>query len=82
MITEDTETAKTQTRQEVEKINVPVTYFYAVPGSIFSPQLAQWYESHVKSEFHSVAFNDSTHMLISDHPEQFSMEVIRVLEKK
>ncbi len=68
-------------RKEVEKISVPVTYFYAVPGSLFSPQLAQWYESHVKAPFHSVAFNDSTHMLISDHPEQFAQEVVRVLEK-
>lgn len=68
-------------REEVEKINVPVTYFYAVPGSLFSPKLAGWYKEHVKSPFRAVPFEDSTHMLISDHPDQFANEVIKVLEK-
>lgn len=58
---------------------MPVTYFYAVPGSLFSPKLADWYEAHVTSPFRSVAFEDSTHMLITDHPEKFAEEVLKVL---
>ncbi len=66
-------------REAVTEITVPVTYFYAVPGSLFSPELAKWYESHVQTPFRSVAFNESTHMLITDHPDQFAQEVIKVL---
>lgn len=67
-------------RGSVEKITVPVNYFYAVPGSLFSPKLAQWYKEHVRTPYRSVAFENSTHMLITDHPEKFADEVIKVLE--
>ncbi len=62
-------------RQSVEEIAVPVSYFYAVPGSLFSPELADWYKTHIHTPFDSVAFEKSTHMLISDHPEQFTREI-------
>jgi pimeloyl-ACP methyl ester carboxylesterase len=66
-------------RQTVEEITVPVTYFYADPGSLFSPALADWYRDHVKAPFKAVCFPESTHMLVSDHPEKFAEEVGRVL---
>ena len=62
-----------------EKINVPVTYFYAVPGSLFSPELANWYQAHVTAPYRSVAFENSTHMLVSEHSEQFAREVAQIL---
>ena len=68
-------------RQSVEQITVPVCYFYAVPGSLFSPELAGWYRDHVHTPFMPVAFENSTHMLVSDHPEQFVKEVIKTLEE-
>ena len=68
-------------RLSVEEIMVPVTYFYAVPGSLFSPKLADWYKDHIHTPYEAVAFEESTHMLVSDHPEQFTKEVIKVLEK-
>lgn len=68
-------------RESVGRITVPVSYFYAVPGSLFSPKLADWYRANVPTAYEGVAFADSTHMLISDHPEQFAKEVVRVLEK-
>ena len=68
-------------RESIEKITVPVSYFYAVPGSLFSPKLADWYKDHVKTEYEAVVFEDSTHMLITDHPEKFTQEVIRVIGK-
>ncbi len=68
-------------RPVVSEITVPVTYFYADPGSLFSPALAEWYKEHVKTAFRSVCFPKSTHMLVSDHPEKFAEEVIRVLEE-
>ena len=67
-------------RQSVERITVPVWYFYAIPGSLFSPKLADWYRDHVHTPFQAVPFENSTHMLITDHPDQFAKEVIRVLE--
>ena len=66
-------------RETVGKIDIPVTYFYAVPGSLFSPELAKWYEEHVKSPFRSVAFPDSTHMFIREHPDQFAEEFGKLL---
>ena len=71
---------KTQdNRAVVGQITVPVTYFYADPGSLFSPALAEWYEAHVATEFRAVRFPESTHMLVSDHPAEFAEEVERVL---
>ena len=68
-------------RECVEKITVPLTYFYAVPGSLFSPDLAVWYKEHVHTPFSAVPFENSTHMLVSEHPEQFAQEVIKVLSR-
>lgn len=67
-------------REGVGRISVPVRYFYAVPGSLFSPELASWYGEHVHSGYEAVAFEDSTHMLIADQPERFTREVLRALE--
>ena len=66
-------------RQSVEQITVPVCYFYAVPGSLFSPELADWYRDHIHAPFRSTGFPNSTHMLIGEHPRQFAKEVLRVL---
>ncbi len=68
-------------RPTVEQITVPVTYFYADPGSLFSPKLADWYGEHIKTQYNAVRFPESTHMLISDNPEKFSKEVLKVLQK-
>ena len=63
----------------VEQITVPVTYFYADPGSLFSPELADWYKEHVKTNYTPVRFPDSDHMLIKDYPEKFAEEVSKIL---
>ncbi len=68
-------------RPVVEGITVPVTYFYAVPGSLFSPKLADWYKKHVPTQYRSVRFPNSTHMLVSDYPERFAEEVSAVLKQ-
>ena len=68
-------------RPAVEEITVPLTYFYAVPGSLFSPELAKWYKEHVKAPYKAVPFPDSNHMLVSDYPEKFAEEVGKVLNQ-
>ena len=68
-------------RPSVEQITVPVTYFYADPGSLFSPKLADWYREHVPTQYDAVRFPDSTHMLVSDYPEKFAQEVGAVLRR-
>ena len=71
---------KTQDNRPIlEEITVPVTYFYADPGSLFSPALADWYKDHVLTPFKAVRFPQSTHMLVSDYPEKFAEEVGEVL---
>ena len=67
-------------RPVVGTITVPVTYFYADPGSLFSPALADWYRDHVTTPFKAVCFSESTHMLVSDYPEKFAEEVGKVLQ--
>ncbi len=66
-------------RKDVEKITVPVNYFYADPGSLFSPALAVWYREHVRAPYRSVIFPASTHMMISDHPDRFASELLKVI---
>ena len=66
-------------RPSVEMITVPFTYFYADPGSLFSPKLADWYAEHIHSQYNSVRFPDSTHMFVSENPDKFAEEVSKVL---
>ena len=68
-------------RPSVEQITVPVTYFYADPGSLFSPKLADWYAEHVPTQYRAVCFPESTHMLVSDYPEKFAEELGAVLRR-
>ena len=65
-------------RESVGRMTVPVSYFYAVPGSLYSTDLAGWYKENVRTPFEAVPFARSTHMLVSEHPEQFAEEVIRI----
>ena len=67
-------------RETVGLITVPLTYFYADPGSLFSPKLADWYGEHVKTPYQAVCFPDSDHMLVSNYPEKFAEEVGKLLD--
>ena len=67
-------------RDVVGMITVPLTYFYADPGSLFSPKLADWYREHVKSPFQAVRFPGSDHMLVTNDPDRFTQNVARLLE--
>ncbi len=60
-------------------ITVPLTYFFAGPGSLFSPVLADWYREHVKTPFRAVRFPDSDHMLASNYPDKFAEEIGKLL---
>ena len=62
-------------RDVIGMITVPLTYFYADPGSLFSPKLAGWYAEHAKVPFKAVKFPNSDHMLVSNYPEKFAEEV-------
>lgn len=69
-------------RDVAAMITVPLTYFYADPGSLFSPKLALWYKDHVKTPFHSVRFPGSDHMLVTNDPDRFTENVARLLENR
>ena len=69
-------------RDVIGRITVPISYFYAVPGSLFSPELADWYRQQTKAPFSSVAFSDSTHMFISENPEKFEKELENLLAER
>ena len=67
-------------RETVGMITVPLVYFYADPGSLFSPKLAGWYRDHVKTTFHEVRFPGSDHMLVTNNPDRFTENVAKILD--
>ena len=67
-------------RDVAAMITVPLTYFYADPGSLFSPKLALWYKEHVKTQFHAVCFPGSDHMLVTNDPDRFTENVAGLLD--
>lgn len=66
-------------RETASMITVPLTYFYADPGSLFSPKLADWYRDHVNTPYRAVCFPGSDHMLVSNDPERFAKNVEKLL---
>jgi len=68
-------------RDFIEKVDVPLTYFYADPGSIFLPELEKWYRENCKTEFESVRF-EGTHLFISDDPDTFTNKVSLLIENE
>jgi pimeloyl-ACP methyl ester carboxylesterase len=70
---------ETENRGSVAKIDVPLTYFYAVPGSFYCPELATWYEEQARVPYHSVAFPDSTHRFVTEHPDRFAEELAKLI---
>lgn len=63
----------------IEKITVPITCFCAIPGSLFSPELAKWVREHAAAPYRSAAFENSTHMPVSERPEQLARKVVQIL---
>ncbi|MDO4806489.1 MAG: alpha/beta hydrolase [Coriobacteriales bacterium] len=59
--------------------DIPLSYFYAYPGSLFSPELASWYQQNVPSSYKSVRFDDATHMLIEEQPQKFADQLAALL---
>ena len=66
-------------RDVIGMITVPLTYFYADPGSLFSPELAEWYGENAKVSYKAVRFRNSNHMLVTDYPDKFADEVGKLL---
>lgn len=66
-------------RECFANLDIPLTYFFAEPGSLFLPELAIWYGQNVASKFASVKFEDATHMLIEEQPKRFAAEIKKLL---
>jgi pimeloyl-ACP methyl ester carboxylesterase len=66
-------------RANVAKITVPLTYFYAQPGTLFPSSLADWYREHTGGPYRAVAFPGSTHLLPTDSPITFAANVKKLL---
>ena len=67
-------------RNVVGEITVPLRYFYSTLGSIFSPELEQWYRKNAVSDFQSAEFPNSTHLLIAENPRHFAEEIEKLLK--
>lgn len=66
-------------RESIEKIDVPLTYFYAIPGSLYPPELADWYRSKATVPYEAIGFENSTHRFVTEHQEQFATELGKLL---
>lgn len=69
----------TDNRGSVGKITVPLTYFYAIPGSLYAPELAAWYGGQATVPYKAVPFEQSTHRFVTEHPQEFAAELGKLL---
>ena len=70
--------AEVDNRENVEKITVPVAYFYPDPGAICKRDLWTWYRDHVHAPFRAQGFDSKDHFFcISDR----QAETIEALKK-
>ena len=63
----------------LEGLDVPLAYFFANPGSLFSPELAGWYEANAPCAFKAVRFENASHLLVDEQPDKFAAEVSALL---
>ena len=66
-------------RESFKGLTIPLSYFYADPGSLFSSVLAEWYAKNVPTFNKAVKFENATHMFISEQPGRFAEEVAMLL---
>ncbi len=63
-------------RNTLKTIKVPTAFFYADPGSLFSPDTAHYMQSQVLYDSITVSFKNASHALLFSHGEQFAKELI------
>lgn len=77
-----TEIAKSDFRKVLEEIHIPVAFFYANPGSLFSPDVAKYMQSKVKGNAIMVPFENASHALLFSHGKQFTKELMHFLQSQ
>ena len=68
-------------RYVLPHITVPTGYFYATPGSLYKPELKDYYEKMIPGAVTSVPFESNDHAFFEKMPEQFSEELIRFMRE-
>lgn len=77
------ESCQEDLRASLEKFIVPVSYFYADPGSILPVELADYYKEHVaNAPFKAVKFDCETHMFPFVYAELFTERLAEFLSNK
>ena len=69
-------------RDAFRNLQVPLTYFYPDPGSLFPPELVIWYRENIPSRFRTARFKGCTHLLIEERPMKFTEEMLHVINWK
>jgi pimeloyl-ACP methyl ester carboxylesterase len=62
-------------RDAVDRIDKPVAFCYADPGSLYDPRCAKWMASRVK-EGYLFPFMDCTHLASVEKPEEFRQTIV------
>ncbi|MDD6161107.1 MAG: alpha/beta hydrolase [Oscillospiraceae bacterium] len=67
-------------RPAVEKIDVPTGLFFANPGSLYSPKIAEWMAGHIK-ESYTYILEDCTHLASGEKPGEFMADIVDFVKK-
>ncbi|MFB7138818.1 alpha/beta fold hydrolase [Gottfriedia sp. NPDC056225] len=62
-------------RNTLNKIKVPSAFFYADPGSLFSPKTAHYMKDTIGEKAIAVPFMNASHALLFSHGKQFANEL-------
>ena len=68
-------------RHTIPKFTIPFGYFYADPGSLYSPALAEYYRKTVSGPYKAVGFPSKSHSFYREMPHEFSEEVIKFMDE-
>ena len=68
-------------RDALEKITVPLTYFYPYPEACFMCELKDYYKENVNVPYKAVKFDKTDHMFPSEKPNKFAEEIRKVLDE-
>ncbi len=67
-------------RTRVQELDVPLSYIYAIPGSLMKPELAAYYQNHCPSFQKAYGIEEASHELILEKPTEFTACIQEILK--
>ena len=67
-------------RDAIPMFRIPVGYFYADPGALYSTDLANYYKETIPAKVTTVPFPSTNHLFFEDMPDLFAEKLIEFLK--